>query len=87
MKYNELFLVPSLKIRLRKYPAGKMPDLVFDKEKCRCGATNRRTNYAEVAIEEVLEKSSSGKFRKILKKATASEFFLKKWHVIDLQLH
>ena len=78
MKYTELFLVPSLQIRLGKYPAGKMPDLVFDREKCRGGAINRRRNYAEVAIEEVLEKSSSGKFRKIIKKATVSEFFLKK---------
>ena len=78
MKYTELFLVSSLQIRLGKYPAGKMPDLVFDREKCRGGAINRRRNYAEVAIEEVLEKSSSGKFRKILKKATVSEFFLKK---------
>ena len=49
----ELTLLPSLQIKPRKYSAGNMCDIFFEKTKGRGGIVNRTSVYAEATVRRV----------------------------------
>ena len=88
LKHWAYSLFQVYKLRRENAKPENMCDIVFEKTKGRGGAVNRRSTYAEAAVQRVLLKKSVTKyFGELTRKYLRRNLFLDKVKLVDPQPH